>query len=154
MPANRISKGIRRKARHKPQTADAQVGGFVSPRLQRDGVSQLHSTIGNQAAPALLSPNERPALVQKSAREMAEGFATKGVHENIPEKYDIDVTIPVPFTNDIHVQESIHVREWVMGKAKPMVNDAITAVITEERVVGLMDGACAVADMGEEPAAP
>jgi outer membrane protein OmpA-like peptidoglycan-associated protein len=93
-------------------------------------------------------------VVHKSGKEFLEGMATELVHENIPETYDIDVTIPVPFTDDIHIQESIPVRDWVMGKARPLVDKAVDAVVTEDRVVGLMDGACSVADMGEEAAAP
>ena len=66
------------------------------------------------------------------------------IKDNLPDDYEIDVTIPVPFTDDIHIQETISIQERVMSKVTPIANGAINGVMSDAVFGNLMDGACSL----------
>lgn len=64
------------------------------------------------------------------------------VHNSLPHDYKIDVTIPVPVMDDIHIQEKISIQDLAINVAKPIIKLAINDVMTDMVFGTLMDGAC------------
>jgi outer membrane protein OmpA-like peptidoglycan-associated protein len=66
------------------------------------------------------------------------------VQDSLPDDYDIDVTIPVPFVDDIHIQETISIQDLAMDAARPVINAGINGATSEVVLGNLLDGACSL----------
>lgn len=95
----------------------------------------------NEDQKALLRNGMKPT-VKGGLKSLLEA----SVQDSLPESYEVDFTIPVPFLDDIHIHEEIPIKETIMTIASPIIDGAIDAVMSDVVLGNLLDGTCSFSD--------